>query len=99
MLDLQSEELSLSKSIAFYLKHLLPLFFIYILKRRMRMDPNERIASITALAVLIASNLSDDELGLAAAIFTQLGDTLATIAVQKEINRSRENLSVFKVNR
>ena len=62
------------------------------------MDPNERIASITALAVLIASNLSDDELGLAAAIFTQLGDTLATIAVQKEINKSRENLSAFKVN-
>ena len=48
------------------------------------MEPNERIASITALAVLIASNLSDDELGLAAAIFTQLGDTLATIAVQKK---------------
>lgn len=50
------------------------------------MDPNERIVSITALAALIASRLDDGELGLAAAIFTQLGDTLATIAIQRELN-------------
>ncbi len=56
------------------------------------MDPNERIASITALAALIASRLSGDELGLAAAVFTQLGDTLATIAVQRSLNqRERKN--------
>ena len=52
------------------------------------MDPNERIASITAIAALIASRLSDDELGLAAAVFTQLGDTLSTIAVQRSLNQT-----------
>ena len=51
------------------------------------MDPNERIVSVTALAALIASNLDDNELGLAAAIFTQLGDTLATIAIQRSLNK------------
>lgn len=51
------------------------------------MDPNERVVSVTALAALIASNLDDNELGLAAAIFTQLGDTLATIVVQRSLNQ------------
>ncbi|MBS5702295.1 MAG: hypothetical protein KHW93_00425 [Butyricicoccus pullicaecorum] len=36
--------------------------------------------TISALAAAIAENLSDDDLALAAAILTQLGDTLATIA-------------------
>ena len=55
------------------------------------MDSNERIVSITALAALIASRLDDGELGLAAAIFTQLRDTLATIAVQRELNEEAKN--------
>ncbi len=38
---------------------------------------------ITALANVIACQLPDDVLDLAAAILTQLGDTLATIAVQR----------------
>lgn len=37
--------------------------------------------TISALATAIAENLSDDDLALAAAILTQLGDTLTTIAV------------------
>lgn len=40
--------------------------------------------TISALAAAIAENLSDDDLSLAAAIFTQLGDTLATIAVLRD---------------
>ena len=36
-----------------------------------------------ALAVSIAGRLSDEDLELAAAILTQLGDSLATIAVQR----------------
>ena len=40
---------------------------------------------VTALANSIARSLSDDELNLAAAIFSQLGDTLATIAVQRSL--------------
>ena len=69
-----------------------PLLFSYIFEKGgMRMNPNERIVSITALAALIASRLDDGELGLAAAIFTQLGDTLATIAVQRGLNEEAKN--------
>ena len=41
----------------------------------------EMTASITALANLLASRLSEEELSLLAAQLTQLGDSLATIAV------------------
>lgn len=40
--------------------------------------------SVNTLAVAIAAQLNDADLGLMAAILTQLGDTLATIAVQRE---------------
>lgn len=49
------------------------------------MCPNELAASITATAIAIAEGKSEDELSLLAAFFTQLGDTIATIAVQKNI--------------
>lgn len=49
------------------------------------MNPCELTASVTALANLLASQLPDDRLNLAAAAFMQLGDTLATIAVQRSI--------------
>ena len=46
---------------------------------------------ITALALAIAAQVEDvDELSLLAAVFTQLGDTLATIAVQRSFVESRE---------
>ena len=41
--------------------------------------------AITAIANWMAGNLSDDELSLAGAVFTQLGDTLTTISVQRTI--------------
>jgi hypothetical protein len=41
--------------------------------------------TITALAQVIACHSDEDELSLAAAAFTQLGDTLATISVQRDI--------------
>ncbi|QIB69739.1 hypothetical protein Ami103574_10580 [Aminipila butyrica] len=43
---------------------------------------------ITAVANIIAEDKSADELGLLAAMLTQLGDTLATIAVIKEASES-----------
>lgn len=45
----------------------------------------ELTMSVTALANAMACQLSDDELDLAAAIFSQLGDTLATISVQRSL--------------
>lgn len=50
------------------------------------MNPCELTASVTALAC----RLNDEELGLLGAVLTQLGDTLATIAVQRGICASRK---------
>ena len=51
-------------------------------------DPCAPLALTTAvntLATAMARCLYDSELALAAAILTQLGDTLATIAVQRSL--------------
>ena len=49
------------------------------------MNPCELTATITALANAIAANSTVDELNLIGVIFTQLGDTLITIATQRSI--------------
>lgn len=49
------------------------------------MNSLELTTSVTALANAMASHLTVDELNLLAAVVTQLGDTLATIAAQKDI--------------
>lgn len=49
------------------------------------MNPCELTFGITSLANTIACKMSDDELQITAAFFTQLGDTLATISVQRAI--------------
>ena len=47
------------------------------------MNPCQLTVFVTALANGLACRLDADEIGLPGAIFTQLGDTLNTIAVQK----------------
>lgn len=48
-------------------------------------------AGIGALACLLAERVpDDDELALLAAVFTQLGDSLALIAVQRAVCESRK---------
>ena len=54
------------------------------------MNALELTSSITALANAIACQISDDKLDLLAAVFTQLGDTLATISVQRDICEKKE---------
>lgn len=49
------------------------------------MNSCELTASVTAVANLLAKNLDTDEIALLAAVLVQLGDTLATIAVQKDL--------------
>ena len=41
--------------------------------------------ALNTLAAAIAAQLNDDDLNLAAAALTQLGDTLATIAAQRQL--------------
>ena len=48
-------------------------------------DPLALTTAVNTLAVSIAAQLNDADLALAAAaVLTQLGDTLATISVQRE---------------
>jgi len=42
-------------------------------------------AAVNTLAVLLAERLTEEELEMAAALLTQLGDTLAVIAVRRGI--------------
>jgi hypothetical protein len=42
-------------------------------------------AGVTALANALAGTMTTDQLTMAAALFTQLGDTLGTIAAQQAI--------------
>ena len=48
------------------------------------MDPRELTVLVTAVANALYGCLSPLELGVLAAVFTQLGDTLETLAAQKE---------------
>ncbi len=50
----------------------------------------ELVATITAIACAIANTCSEDEVNLMAAAFTQLGDTLATILAQGDINEKEK---------
>jgi len=52
-------------------------------------NQNLTVTSITALAIAIAEGKDADEIGLLGAIFTQIGDTLTTISVQKQFNETK----------
>lgn len=56
-----------------------------------RFNALELTTTINTLSVAISECLDDDNLALAAAFFTQIGDTLATIAVQREICKKKCN--------
>ncbi|MBR6514934.1 MAG: hypothetical protein IKT46_08905 [Clostridia bacterium] len=49
------------------------------------MNTCELTAGITAVANTLACNMSDNELLLLASVLVQLGDTLVTIATQREL--------------
>ena len=53
-------------------------------------DPLAFATAVNTLAVSIASQLNDEDLALAGAVLVQLGDTLATIAAQRERCRLKE---------
>ncbi len=52
--------------------------------------PETLPAAIGAAAAALARELSDEELGLLAAVFTQLGDSLATILALRACEKQRE---------
>ena len=48
-------------------------------------DPLALTTAVNTLAVAIAGQLGDEDLELAAAVLTQLGDTLNTIALRRSL--------------
>ena len=48
-------------------------------------DPLALTTAVNTLAVAIAGQLGDEDLEMAAAVLTQLGDTLATISAQRSL--------------
>ncbi len=59
-------------------------------------DPLAWTTAVNTAASAIAAQLSDAELNLAAAVLTQLGDTLATIAVLRANRTDYETASADK---
>lgn len=55
------------------------------------MDECELISFITATACAIAKNCPEDEITLLAAVFTQLGDTLATVLTKRSLAGTGDN--------
>ena len=53
-------------------------------------DPIALAASVTALAIAVADGKGSDELSVMGAVFTQLGDTLTTISIQKGLNEAQK---------
>lgn len=53
------------------------------------MDPRELALAVTATANGLYERMGADELAVLAAVFTQLGDTLDTLAAQKALLEAR----------
>lgn len=54
------------------------------------MDECELITLVTVVACSISKSCSDDEISVLAAVFTQLGDTLATILTKRDLDNKGE---------
>lgn len=59
------------------------------------MNSPELTSAITAIANALAYKLTPDEISLFAAVFVQLGDTLATIAVVQSNQNCSNNKQRF----
>lgn len=53
------------------------------------MSPCELVTLVSSLACLIAKDKSNEDISLLAAIFTQLGDSLATIVAVSDSNKNQ----------
>lgn len=55
------------------------------------MNSCELVNLVSMLSCLIVQNYNDEEIGLLAAIFTQLGDSLATILANNALCESHQD--------
>lgn len=58
------------------------------------MDECELIALVTAAACGISKCCSEDDISLMSVVFSQLGDTLATVLTFRELNENNSSKSV-----
>lgn len=59
--------------------------------------PEAIITTVTALATAIAQGRDNDEIALLGTVFSQLGDTLATLSAAKDIIKNKtENTAATK---
>lgn len=56
------------------------------------MNPCELVTLISSISCLIAKDKSPEEISLLSAFFTQLGDSLATIASVQDYNQDKSNI-------
>lgn len=56
----------------------------------MKQNEYDLVVYVTTLAIAIAEQLSSDDLLLLASATTQLGETMETIALKRERNKSME---------
>lgn len=54
------------------------------------MDSCELTSAISALALYLSQNMSEDRLSLLADVFNQLGDSLETISAQREFLKNKK---------
>jgi hypothetical protein len=52
------------------------------------MDDCELITLVTAVACAISKNCSENDISILSAVFSQLGDTLATVLTNRELKES-----------
>lgn len=55
------------------------------------MNSCELVNLVSMLSCIIVQNYSDEEIGVLAAVFTQLGDSLATILANEALRASYRN--------
>lgn len=62
------------------------------------MNSFELTLSITTLATAISQNLTPTEIAMIAGILVQLGDTLATISIEKTLREECEKIQDHTIN-
>lgn len=71
---------------------------IYYILGVIKMDECELIVFVSAVACSLSKCLSTDELTLLSAVFTQLGDSLATILTRRELCSDMNTDSPINMN-
>ena len=62
------------------------------------MDECELVMFISTVACSLAKCCSTDDLTILSAVFSQLGDTLATILTKRELNTTPTNNTISELN-